>query len=177
MEPHNSYSIEANEYPNIDARKISTILLKDGTVFKINNNFSTNLYGKKHLNRNISDSFLPVNNSYNSAKVRKFNSFSSNIQYKSKFNNPNQNNGFFVTPIINGNTRLIAIKVPDNNQNIALTKDNNYHVENLSFKVSPKKYIYKPYKPPKRKHNLVITNAKNNYNFYCSNSSYVKNKK
>ena len=55
---------------NIDTTKISTILLKDGTVLKINNIISTNIYENKHLNRNISDSSLPVNNNYNLAKVK-----------------------------------------------------------------------------------------------------------
>ena len=35
----------------------------------------------------------------------------------------------------------------------------NRRVENITFKVSPKKYAYKPYKPPKRKHNLILTDV------------------
>ena len=174
MESQNSYSISPHEYQNIDTTKISTILLKDGTVLKINNIISTNIYENKHLNRNISDSSLPVNNNYNLAKVKKFNSFSANVKYKTKFNNQNLNNAFYVTPIINGNRKIIAIKIPDDNINIDLT---NRHVENITFKVSPKKYNYKPYKPPNRKHNLVMTNTKQNYNYYSSNSSFVNNKK
>ena len=100
MEKQNSYSIYANEYPNFDTTKISTILLKDGTILKVNNQIPINSYGKKSFNRNISDSFLPVNNPNNLAKVKKLNSFSSNIKYKANFNRSNQNNGFYVTPII-----------------------------------------------------------------------------
>ena len=174
MESQNTLVINPNEYSGIDTTKISTILLKDGTILNINHNISPNIYLNKPLNRNTSDSSLPVNNPNNLAKVKKFNSFSSNINNKSKFNN--QNNGFYVTPIINGNRKLIAIRVPDNNnRNIELTKENR-HVENFTFKVSPKKYNYKPYKPPKRKHNLIITNQKQNYSYYCSNSSFVNKK-
>ena len=175
MESQNTLIINPSEYSGIDTTKISTILLKDGTVLNINNNISPNIYLNKPLNRNTSDSSLPVNNPNNLAKVKKFNSFSSNINNKSRLNN--QNNGFYVTPIINGNRKLIAIRVPDNNNpNIELIKENR-HVENFTFKISPKKYNYKPYKPPKRKHNLIITNEKQNYSYYCSNSSSVNNKK
>ena len=173
MESQNSYSITPNEYQNIDTTKISTILLKDGTILQINNIISQNIQGNRPLNRNISDSSLSVNNPNNLAKVKKFNSFSANVNYKTKFNNQNQINGFYVTPIINGNRKLFAIKVPDINQNIDLTKEKR-HVENFTFKVSPKKYSYKPYKPPKRKHNLGIINTKLNYSSY---SSFVNNKK
>ena len=176
MEPQNPYLINANEYPNIDTAKISKILLKDGTVLQMNKNYPTNIYGNRSHNRNVSDSSIPVNNLNHLAKVKKFNSFSSNIKYKSNFNNKNQINGFYVTPIINGNRKLIAIKVPEINPDIELSKDN-YHVENYSFKVSPKKYNYKPYKPPKRKHNLVIATNKQNYNFYCSKPNFINNKK
>ena len=172
MEHQKSYSIYANEYQNIDTASISTILLKDGTLLQINNKISPNNYRDKSLNRNISDSSLPVNNL---AKVKKFNSFSANVKYKSKYNNQNKNNGFYVTPVLNGNRKLIAIKIPENNQNIDLTQENR-HVENFTFKVSPKKYIYKPYKPPKRKSNQGGTNIKLNYKFYCSNPSFVNKK-
>ena len=176
MKSQNRYLINANEYDNIDSKKISSILLKDGTVLQLNNKISPNKYINRQLNRNISDSNLPVNNANNLAKMRKFNSFSANINYKSRFNTQNQNNGFYVIPIINGNSKFIAMKVPDNDQYIDLTKIPR-PVENLTFQVIPKKYNYKPYKPPKRKHNLVITNTKQNYNYYCSKSNFVKNKK
>ena len=82
MESQNTYSIYANEYQNIDTTKIATILLKDGTVLNVNQNLINISYGQKSLNRNTSDSSLPVNNPNNLAKVRKFNSFSSNINNK-----------------------------------------------------------------------------------------------
>ena len=177
MEAKNSYSIYVNEYTNLDTSQFSTILLKDGTILKVNNNASNYAYGNNSFNRNISDSLLPVNNQNNAAKLRKFNSFSANIKYKTRFNAQNQNNGFYVTPIINGNKKLIAIKVPDNNvQNIELNKDN-YHVENFTFIVSPKKYKYKPYKPPKRKNNIHFINTQKNYSYYVSSPNNFNNKK
>ena len=135
MENQNSYSMYANEYQNFDTTKISTILLKDGTILKINNQIPINTYGKKSFNRNISDSSLPVNNPNNLAKVRKFNSFSSNIKYKSNFNRSNQNNGFYVIPITNANRKLLAIKVPETEQNIDYDLSKRY-VENITFQVS-----------------------------------------
>ena len=110
MESQNTYSIYANEYSNIDTTKIATILLKDGTVLNVNQNLINISYGQKSLNRNTSDSSLPVNNSNNLAKVRKFNSFSSNINNKANANNKFQLNGFYVTPIINGTKKLLTIK-------------------------------------------------------------------
>ena len=47
MENQNSYSMYANEYQNFDTTKISTILLKDGTILKINNQIPINTYAKK----------------------------------------------------------------------------------------------------------------------------------
>ena len=176
MEKQNPHSITANEYPNIDTTKISSILLKDGTVLQINNPIPINAYGKRSFNRNISDSSLPVNNQNNLAKVRKFNSFSSNIKYKSNFIKNNQNNGFYVTPIMNANRKLIAIKMPENEQNMNYDIGKRY-VENISFQVSPKKYAYKPYKPPRRKNNIILTNSKQNYSYYCSSSSVNKKNK
>ena len=173
MEKQNSYSIYADEYSNFDTTKISTILLKDGTILKINNQIPINSYGKRSFNRNISDSSLPVNNPNNLAKVRKFNSFSSNIKYNSNFNQNNQNNGFYVTPIINANRKLIAIKVPETDQNMDYDVSKRL-VENITFQVSPKKYTYKPYKLPKRKNNIIMTNSKQNYTYYCSNSGVNK---
>ena len=175
MESQNTYSIYANEYSNIDTKKIATILLKDGTVLNVNQNLINISYGQKSLNRNTSDSSLPVNNPNNLAKVRKFNSFSSNINNKANANNKFQLNGFYVTPIINGTKKLLTIKNPIVSQNIDLDK-NNYHIENITFKASPKKYIYKPYKPPKRKNNLIKIDTNKNHNFYCSNPSFVNKK-
>ena len=175
MEPQNNYAIYQSEYPNLNRSKYSPNLLNDGNVLQINNKASKYSYGNNSFNRNISDSSMPVNNSNYAAKLKKFNSFSANIKYKAQFNAQNQNNGFYVTPIINANKKLIAIRVPDTADN-AGTDKNNYHVENFTFKVSPKKYIYKPYKPPRRKHNLLLVNTQNNYNYYVSNPSF-NNKK
>ena len=175
MKSQYPYSVVANRFQNLDTDKISTILLKDGTMLQLNNNCQTNSYGNKSFNRNISDSSLPVNNRFNLSKVRKFNSFSSNMKYKAQFNNKNINNGFYVTPIVNASRKFVAIKVPDIPQNIDFNADNR-RVENITFQVSPKKYAYKPYKPPKRKHNLILTNTTKNYNFYVSNSGFVNKK-
>ena len=179
MEPQNNYVIYENQYQNNLPSKYSRAFFKDRAVIQYNNNQSNYSLGNNSFNRKIIDSSqIPVNNPSNAAKIKKFNSFSANIKYNSRFNTQNnQNNGFYVTPIINGNKKLIAIKVPDTAQNIELNKDN-YHVENFTFQVSPKKYTYKPYKQPKRKHNnLMFINSQKNYGYYCSNSSSKNYKK
>ena len=37
------------------------------------------------------------------------------------------------------------------------------------------KYAYKPYKLPKIKNNIILTNSKQNYSYYCSTSGVNKN--
>ena len=148
----NNFTISVDEYPNIDTQKIYRIILKDGNILEINNNLNNEKYEIESLNKNSVFSNSSFSHS-DMAKVRKFNSYSEKIQ-----NNSNESRGFYVSPIPNKPKKLIQVKVPDYETN--LTQKNNHHIQSFTFKSSPRKYNYKPYKPPKRKHNLIIVNSK-----------------
>ena len=170
MENNNYLSIYSDQYQNIDSSKISSILLKDGTILEIKNDRNQYKYTDKSFNRNIRNDNLLYNNAENS-KIKKFNSFSARARCKSKDNS--QNIGFFVTPITNAPKRIIRIKVP-NDEIIDLGRKN-YHIENFTFQSSPKKYYCKPYKQPKRKNNLIpICKPKNKNNCNCPGCIYNK---
>jgi hypothetical protein len=141
-----TFSIPSDEYKNIDTQKISKIFLKNGDIFEINNNMNQeNYYENEYLNKNTPISSRSCSSNNDLAKLRKFNSYStkfegSNIEFK----------GFYVTPISNNSKKKISIKVPDYDS----VNYDNHHVDTFSFRASPKKYSYKPYKPPKRKNIL-----------------------
>jgi len=138
-----TFSIASDEYKNIDTRKISKIFLKNGTIFEINDNMNQeNYYQNEYLIKNTPLSSRSCNSNNDLAKIRKFNSYSTKIK-----DNTNEFKGFYVTPISNNSKRMISIKVPDYD---SINYDN-HHVDSFSFRASPKKYSYKPYKPPKRK--------------------------
>ena len=169
---NNCLSIYSNEYQNLDTQKISRIILKDGTIFEIKNNLNPNNYTDKSFNRNIRNNLSFNNNQY--SKIKKFNSFSAKIKYKSK--DDNDTNGFYVTPIVNAPRRLLRIKIPNNE--VVDLGNNNYHIENFTFQSSPKKYYNKPYKQPKRKNNIIPINIKkNNNNYICKCPGCINNKK
>ena len=150
-------------------------MLKNGTILEVNNNSVLSKYGDKSFTRNYQDCYSSVNSNSN-AKLKKFNSYSTKIKYKSNSNSNNGLTGFYVTPIFNAPKRIITVQVPQN-EIIELGKDN-YHVENIMFQTSPKKYNYKPYKQPKRKSKLrpqYNTNYQS-YQIYQSQSQNQKKK-
>lgn len=161
MEKQRYYNLGSSQYQSINTQKISPILLKDETVLDVNKHSSPHKYGDYSFNRNYQNTYNSVNGK-NNAKIRKFNSYSARVGYK---NNNNEANGFYVTPIPNIPKRLIKIKVPGDK--ILDTQNENYHhVENVVFKASLKKYIYKPYKPPKRKNMLKPNSLQKGKSFY-----------
>ena len=144
-----------------------------------NANIDINKYSSTY--KNVENSSLDNNNQigYNSvnktenAKIRKFNSYSAKTGYNNRGNEIN--NGFYVTPIPNIPLRLITVKVPDNN--IIDTQTNYFRqVEEVQFKVVPKKYICKPYKQPRRKHVLISSKSQKGSNFYKYTGSINKRK-
>lgn len=177
MEENNYLSIFSDEFQNLDPQKISKIFLKDGTIFELNNNLNNldiNKYEDKSFNRNMKKNYLYPNNEDNS-KIKKFNSFSAKIRYKSKHDS-DANNGFYVTPILNIPRRIIKIKVP-NDQLTDLGKKN-YRIESFTFQSSPRKYYCKPYKQPKRKNNLIpVYDQKRKNNNICKCPGCIKNKR
>ena len=162
----NNFTITADEYPNIDTQKISRIILKDGNILEINNSLNKENYEVDSLNKNSVFSNSSFSNS-DMAKIRKFNSYSEKIK-----NNNNESRGFYVSPIPNIPKKLIKVRIPD--YEINLTQKNNHQVQSFTFKSSPRKYYYKPYKPPKRKHNLSIVNSKYTQDPY-TNGYYYEN--
>ena len=177
MEAQKTYFITCDEYQKIDTQKISRIILKNGDILEINNTINQESnYEIKSLSRNAPYSFNSIN-SYNSlnnkdiSKIKKFNSYSSNARYNERSPDPESFHGFYVTPVLNSPIKMVKIQVPEYD----LSQKTEYPVQNFVFKSSPKKYNYKPYKPPKRKHNL-----KTNYFTSGQNriqSSYSGNKK
>ena len=123
-------------------------------------------------NKNMGNSYNSANN-YDNAKLRKFNSYSAKVKYKTQ--NNNGSDGFYVTPILNIPKRIIAIKVPQNQIKEELYDE--YHIENVTFQITPKKYIYKPYKQPRRKFKLKPQSQYNPNNKYKYNNSYHSNSK
>jgi hypothetical protein len=156
MEAQNTYFITCDEYSKIDTQKISRIIMKNGDILEVNNiiNLESN-YEINSLSRNAPYSFNSIN-SYNSinnkdiSKIKKFNSYSAKARYNNR--SPESFHGFYVTPVLNSPKKIIKIQVPE--YDIDLSQKTNYNVQNFVFKSSPKKYNYKPYKPPKRKHNI-----------------------
>ena len=156
MEAQNSYFISCDEYSKIDTQKISRIIMKNGDILEVNNtiNLESN-YDINSLSRNAPYSYNSTN-SYNSinnkdiSKIKKFNSYSANVRYNNR--SPDSFHGFYVTPVLNSPKKIVKIQVPE--YEIDLSQKTNYNIQNFVFKSSPKKYKYKPYKPPKRKHNI-----------------------
>ena len=146
MKPQNmakALSIPSNEYKNIDTQKISKIFLKNGSIFEINDNMNQeNNYENEYLIKNTPLSSRSCSSNNDLAKIRKFNSYSTNIK-----GDTNEFKGFYVIPISNTSRKMISIKMPD----YGSVNYDNHHVNTFSFRASPKKYSYKPYKPPKRK--------------------------
>ena len=184
----------SSRYKNNNTEKNIHNSTKTENILEVRNNSQLNKYGDKSYNKDLRISNISVNNyqnhffnknsgnSYNSlnnydqAKLRKFNSYSTKVRYKTKDNNGND--GFYVTPIFNIPKRIITIKVPQNQ--IKEESNDDYHIENITFQISPKKYIYKPYKQPRRKHKLKPKsqyNKNNKYKYYNNYHSNSKNKK
>ena len=138
-----TFSISCDEYKNIDTQKISKIFLKNGDIFEIKNNMKQeNYYENEYLNTNVPISSRSCSSINDLAKLRKFNSYSTNVKGSN-----NEFKGFYVIPISDNSKRMISIKVPDYDS----VNYDNHHVDSFSFRASPKKYSYKPYKQPKRK--------------------------
>ena len=168
MNSQNYYGISPNYYHNINIQQYPNAMIKNGTVFGVNHNAFQTRLGDQSFNRNYGYSNPSVNNIDN-AKLRKFNSYSAKTRYNT--NDNNGINGYYVIPITNIPKRIITVKVPQN-ENIEFKRDE-YNVENIVFRASPKKYNYKPYKKPKRKNNL---NSKPCHSLQSKSQCHQENK-
>ena len=137
METNNEYLITEEEFKTLDTDNISEIVLNDGTILKFNKNTNKNktictCNKNKTISRNSNSS------------IKEKNTFSI-------FTNKKE---FYVMPIPNAQPKLIAIKLPEYHEQ----KEIKYNIKTFTFESEPKKYKYKPYKPPKRKHTSRINN-------------------
>ena len=155
MDNSNQYiGINSEKYQYLNPKTISKVILNDGTTYYLNENTNPmnqmgNCQNSHMYNYNTSVNQINKNEM---AKIKKFNSFKT---YKNNINKDFTT--FYVTPINNIPKRLLKIKIPQKDLNNQEDKTE-YHVQNFTFKASPKKYSYKPYKPPKRKNNIFTKN-------------------
>ena len=172
-----NYIITRDQFKNINPHRISTILLKDGTTLIVNNNDINNDIQYEYenddnlFNNNSNNKF---NNCYSddnngSNKIKKYNSFSAKVKMKDQENH--LKGRFYIKPIPYAHKRIITLKSPEN-----FVSPNKYHVENFTFRSSPKRYNYKPYKQPKRKYVSKPTShiKKNSCTCCCKCSSCKK---
>ena len=162
MESNNEYLISEEEFKTLDIDNISEILLKDGTTLKFNQNTNKNF-----------DICTCNKTNYTS---RNSNSL---IKEKNKFNTFSNKREFYVAPVPNALPKLIAIKLPEYQEQ----KEIKYNIKTFTFESEPKKYKYKPYKPPRRKHSSRIKYSGYKYlnqnmcACTCTCASLNKNKK
>ena len=167
MQTQEDLFIYYDEYQDLDTSKISRIFLKNGTILEIKNNL--NKFDDKTLNIN--------SGKYNNAKIKKFNSFSTKVNDKSKDNN-GISNGFYVVSIPDAPKRIIPLKVEEKENFDLKKKNNNYQISNFFFESCPRRYYYKTYKPSKRSKGLNNQYLQNNeYNIYCDYPGCIYNTK
>ena len=136
----------SEEYKDIDLNQVSKIILKNGTILELNNN--PNNFQPENKNDSVNTNY---NNIYESSDNQ-----TSEINNEDNFNRKiitNRNyEVIYSKPVENEQKVLIPAK--ENNNNI-VEKENESHVQNFAFESVPqKKYNYKPYKQPRRKHQL-----------------------
>ena len=146
MDSQNIYWMFSEEYKDIDLNQVSKIILKNGTILELNNN--PNNFQPENKNDSVNTNY---NNIYESSDNQ-----TSEINNEDNFNRKiitNRNyEVIYSKPVENEQKVLIPAK--ENNNNI-VEKENESHVQNFAFESVPqKKYNYKPYKQPRRKHQL-----------------------
>ena len=146
MDSQNLYWMFSEEYKDIDLNQVSKIFLKNGTILELSNNQNNFQPDTKNDNINVN---------YNNNYVYSDNQ-TSEISNEDNFNRKiiiNRNEEvIYSKPVENEQKVLIPIK--ENNNNF-VEKENESNVQNFAFESVPqKKYNYKPYKQPKRKHQL-----------------------
>ena len=146
METNNEYLITEEEFKTLDTDNISEIVLNNGTILKFNKNKNICTCKK---NKTISKHS------------------NSSIKEKNKFSTFTNKKEFYVMPIPNAKPKLIAIKLPEYQEQ----KEIKYNIKTFTFESEPKKYKYKPYKPPKRKHTSRINNQGCPYICTCTSTS------
>ena len=129
---YNDHIITKEEFKTLNTENISQIILKNGEVLKFNND-------------NNNNNLISLNTTNLKACTCHKKNSNRNIIRRYKINN---NKEVYVTPIPNASSKLLAIKVPYCQEQ----KDIKYIIKTFTFETSPRKYKYKPYKTPKRRH-------------------------
>ena len=146
MDSQNLYWMFSEEYKDIDLNQVSKIFLKNGTILELSNN--PNNFQPETKNDNI-------NVNYNNNYVYSDNQ-TSEISNEDNFNRKiiiNRNEEVIYSKPVE-NEQKVLIPVKENNNNF-VEKENESNVQNFAFESIPqKKYNYKPYKQPRRKHQL-----------------------
>ena len=146
MDSQNLYWMFCEEYKDIDLNQVSKIFLKNGTILELNNN--PNNFQPENKNDSI-------NVIYNNNYVYSDNQ-TSEISNEDNFNRKiltNRNDEVIYSKPVE-NEQKVLIPGKENNNNF-VEKENESHVQNFAFESVPqKKYNYKPYKQPRRKHQL-----------------------
>ena len=146
MDSQNLYWMFSEEYKDIDLNQVSKIFLKNGTILELSNN--PNNFQPETKNDNI-------NVNYNNNYVYSDNQ-TSEISNEDNFNRKiiiNRNEEVIYSKPVE-NEQKVLIPVKENNNNF-VEKENESNVQNFAFESVPqKKYNYKPYKQPRRKHQL-----------------------
>ena len=171
----NKKYIWSRRYKENNTHKNPQNYIKKENNLEVKSNPKSIKYEDKSFNKTLDNPNTSVNN-YDNAKIRKFNSYSAKVRYKTKDNNGID--GFYVTPVYNIPKRYITIKVPENQ--IIEEPNDDYPIENITFQISPKKYIYKPYKQPNRKYKLKPQSKyyqNNNYKYYNNYRGNPRKKK
>ena len=146
MDSQNLYWMFSEEYKDIDLNQVSKIFLKNGTILELNNN--PNNFQPENKNDSI-------NVIYNNNYVYSDNQ-TSEISNEDNFNRKiitNRNDEVIYSKPVE-NEQKVLIPGKENNNNF-VEKENESNVQNFAFESVPqKKYNYKPYKQPRRKHQL-----------------------
>ena len=146
MDSQNLYWMFSEEYKDIDLNQVSKIFLKNGTILELNNN--ENNFQPENKNDSISANY---NNNYVYSD-NQTSEISNECNFNRKIITNRNDEVIYSQPVENEQKVLIPAK--ENNNNI-VEKENEAFIQNFAFESVPqKKYNYKPYKQPKRKHQL-----------------------
>ena len=146
MDSQNIYWMFSEEYQDIDLNQVSKIFLKNGTILELNNNENNFQSEKKNDSMKVN-----YNNNY-------IYSYNQTLEISNEENSnrkiiPNRNEEVIYSNPIDKEKKVL-IPVNENNNNINV-QENEAPVQNFAFESVPqKKYNYKPYKQPRRKHQL-----------------------
>ena len=139
----------SEEYKDIDINQVSKIFLKNGTVLELINN-------PNNFQSENNNDYMNIN--YNNNYIYSDNQTSeiSNEENLNKKIIPNRNDELiYSNPIDNEQKILIPVKEENNNFVSQENEGKEGNVQNFAFESVPqKKYNYKPYKQPRRKHQL-----------------------